>query len=44
MGWDVKTGIPTRETLTSLKLGKVASDLEKRGKLPKKEMSTSAKK
>jgi len=44
MGWDVKTGIPTRETLTSLKLGKVASDLERRGRLPKEEISVSAKK
>ena len=44
MGWDVKTGIPIRETLISLKLDKVASDLEKHGKLPKEEAPTATKK
>jgi len=34
MGWDVKTGIPTRETLERLDLGYMADDLEKRGLLP----------
>lgn len=34
MGWDVKTGIPTRETLERLGLGYMADDLEKRGLLP----------
>jgi aldehyde:ferredoxin oxidoreductase len=37
MGWDIGTGIPTCKTLTSLKLDKVALDLEKRSKLPQKE-------
>ena len=27
-GWDVKTGIPTRATLESFGLGKVADELE----------------
>jgi aldehyde:ferredoxin oxidoreductase len=44
MGWDVKTGIPTRETLISLKLGNVASDLEKRGRLPEEAPSKSLQK
>jgi len=35
-GWDIATGIPTRETLEQTGLGDVAQDLEKRGKLPKK--------
>ena len=35
-GWDIATGIPTRETLKQTGLGDVARDLEKRGKLPKK--------
>ena len=35
-GWDIATGIPTRETLEQTGLGDVARDLEKRGKLPKK--------
>ena len=35
-GWDVATGIPTKETLKQTGLGDVAQDLEKRGKLPKK--------
>ena len=34
-GYDEKTGIPTRETLERLGLGKIARDLEKRGILPK---------
>jgi aldehyde:ferredoxin oxidoreductase len=34
-GWDVATGIPTRESLEKRGLGDVADDLEKRGKLPK---------
>lgn len=34
MGWDKKTGIPTRKTLESLGLGYMADDLEKRGLLP----------
>jgi hypothetical protein len=33
MGWDVKTGIPTLETLRALNLEDVASDLIKQGKL-----------
>ncbi len=35
MEWDVETGIPTHQTLHSLKLDDVADDLEKLGKLPK---------
>jgi aldehyde:ferredoxin oxidoreductase len=35
-GWDIATGIPTRETLEQTGLGDVARDLGKRGKLPKK--------
>lgn len=35
-GWDVATGIPTRETLEQAGLKDVARDLEKRGKLPGK--------
>ncbi len=31
MGWNVETGIPTRETLERLSLGYMADDLEKRG-------------
>ena len=34
MGWDVKTGIPTRATLERLSLGYMADDLAKRGLLP----------
>jgi aldehyde:ferredoxin oxidoreductase len=34
MGWDVETGIPTRETLERLGLGYMADDLEARGLLP----------
>jgi len=34
-GWDVATGIPTRECLVVAGLEDVAEDLEKRGKLPK---------
>lgn len=34
MGWDVETGIPTRETLERLSLGYMADDLEERGLLP----------
>jgi len=33
-GWDIKTGIPTRETLEKFGLGYVADDLERLGKLP----------
>ncbi len=33
-GWDITTGIPTRETLEQTGLGDIAQDLEKRGKLP----------
>jgi aldehyde:ferredoxin oxidoreductase len=33
-GWDVKTGIPTEETLKKYDLGDVAQDLKKRGLLP----------
>jgi aldehyde:ferredoxin oxidoreductase len=33
MGWDVKTGVPTLNTLRALKLEDVASDLIKQGKL-----------
>jgi aldehyde:ferredoxin oxidoreductase len=32
-GWDIKTGIPTRETLLGFELSGVAEDLRKRGKL-----------
>lgn len=35
-GWDVATGIPTRETLEQMGLGFAARDLGKRGKLPGK--------
>lgn len=35
MGWDIKTGIPTRETLEKFELGDMADDLEKRGILPR---------
>jgi aldehyde:ferredoxin oxidoreductase len=35
-GWDIATGIPTKETLEQTGLGNIARDLEKRGKLPKK--------
>ncbi|HXX65398.1 MAG TPA: aldehyde ferredoxin oxidoreductase family protein [Bacteroidota bacterium] len=33
VGWDKKTGIPTRATLESLELGDVADELERLGKL-----------
>lgn len=33
-GWDVKTGVPTREKLEALGLGFVADELEKLGKTP----------
>ena len=33
-GWDIATGIPTRETLEQYGLGYVALELEKLGKLP----------
>ena len=33
-GWDVKTGIPTEETLNKFGLNDVAQDLKKRGILP----------
>ncbi|MFC1913346.1 aldehyde ferredoxin oxidoreductase family protein [Chloroflexota bacterium] len=39
-GWDIATGIPTRETLEKLGLKDVARDLEKRGKLPEKEKAS----
>ena len=32
-GWDVTTGIPTRETLEGLNLRDVADDLRKQGKI-----------
>lgn len=35
-GWDIASGIPTRETLEQYGLGYVARDLEKLGKLPEK--------
>ena len=35
-GWDIDTGIPTRETLEQTGLEDIAQDLEKRGKLPAK--------
>jgi len=35
-GWDIATGIPTRETLEQNGLADVAQDLAKRGKLPGK--------
>lgn len=34
MGWDIKTGIPTRATLEKFELSEMADDLEKRGILP----------
>jgi aldehyde:ferredoxin oxidoreductase len=37
MGWDVKTGVPTLNTLRALKLEDVASDLIKQGKLKPEE-------
>jgi len=43
-GWDVATGIPTRETLKQTGLKDVARDLEKRGKLPKKSAEGQSKK
>jgi len=33
MAWDMESGVPTRETLDSLGLSDVASDLEKMGTL-----------
>ncbi|MDT3700161.1 MAG: aldehyde ferredoxin oxidoreductase C-terminal domain-containing protein [Thermincola sp.] len=33
-GWDVKTGVPTRETLEKYGMASVAADLEKRGVVP----------
>jgi aldehyde:ferredoxin oxidoreductase len=38
MAWDTKSGVPPRETLDSLGLSDVASDLEKIGKLKKLKM------
>lgn len=38
MAWDTKSGVPPRETLDSLGLSDVASDLEKMGKLKKLKM------
>jgi hypothetical protein len=37
MGWDIKTGIPTLDTLRALNLEDVASDLIKQGKLKPEE-------
>jgi len=34
-GWDIATGVPTRETLKKRGLSDVAKDLERRGRLPK---------
>ena len=34
-GWDVTTGIPTRQTLKNMGLNEVADELERRGVLPK---------
>ena len=34
LGWDKKTGLPTRPTLEKLRIGYVADDMEKRGLLP----------
>ena len=42
-GWDVATGIPTRETLEKRGLSDVADDLERRGKLPKVVKETASK-
>jgi aldehyde:ferredoxin oxidoreductase len=33
-GWDIATGVPTRETLAQTGLEDIARDLEKSGKLP----------
>jgi aldehyde:ferredoxin oxidoreductase len=33
-GWDVASGIPTRETLVQVGLKEVAEDLDRLGKLP----------
>jgi aldehyde:ferredoxin oxidoreductase len=30
-GWDIETGIPTKEKLTELGMADIAADLEKRG-------------
>jgi hypothetical protein len=35
-GWDITTGIPTRETLENSGLEDIAEDLKIRGKLPTK--------
>ena len=35
MGWDIATGIPTRETLEKFDLKEMADDLEARGILPR---------
>jgi len=42
-GWDIATGIPTRETLEKDGLKDVARDLEKLGKLPGKVAAGSSK-
>ena len=34
-GWDVRSGYPTKNTLESLRLGRVADQLEKNDKLGK---------
>ncbi|MFC1995062.1 aldehyde ferredoxin oxidoreductase C-terminal domain-containing protein [Chloroflexota bacterium] len=39
-GWDIDTGIPTRETLEKASLGDVADNLEQRGILPRKPYSS----
>jgi len=43
-GWDIATGIPTRETLGECGLGFAARDLEKMGKLPIKSSEKKSKK
>jgi len=42
-GWDVATGVPTRETLEKRGLKYVAGDLERRGKLLKTAGKTASK-
>lgn len=37
-GWDIETGIPTKQTLEKLGLKDVADDLDKRGILPKQKI------
>ena len=38
-GWDIATGIPTRETLVQIGLEEIAHDLDKSGKLPENRQS-----